>query len=208
MMKKPKDTTPMITKSSLKSKRGWTDKLLKMFLPDPDLVKANPHYKSGPKMQLFNLARIEAIEKTKEFKAQQEITAKRKQAAEKAVETKWEQLWDYLSDIEIDVPVLDRAELVELACDHYKVMQSWREAEGRYTCDLMATADSEPRFLERICVNYLRHCLTKYEAHLDAMSGKVGFDVGYEIVRRRVFSAISEKYGWLADECERQEKAK
>ena len=158
-MKKPKDTTPMITKSRLKSERGWTDRLLKMFLPRPDLVKPNPNYMSGPPMQLFDLARVEAIEMAEEFKAQREKTAKRKAAAERAVETKWEKMQQYLDTIEIEVPMLDRANLIEKACRHYNDLQDWRAAEGRHASEMKATADSDSKFLERICVNYLRHCL-------------------------------------------------
>ena len=100
----------------------------------------------------------------------------------------------------------DRAALVDRACRHYNDMQDWRAAEGRYTSDLGATTDSDPKFLERICVNYLRHCLTKYEDHLDAMSGKVGFNGCYEEVRRKVFAEIAAKYEWLAEECKRQQE--
>ena len=77
--------------------------------------------------------------------------------------------------------------------------------EGRSTSGKEATDDSDPKFLERICVNYLRHCLTKYEDHLDRMSGKVGFGEGYEEIRRKIFAKISERYEWLADECKRQQ---
>jgi hypothetical protein len=205
-MKKPKDTTPMITKSRLKSERGWTDKLLKMFLPNPELEKPNPNYRSGPPMQLFSLERIEAIEQTEEYKTQRGITAKRKEAAERAVETKWEKTQQYLDAIEIKIPILDRAKLVERACRHYNNMQDWRAAEGRYTPDLRATPDSDAKFLERICVNYLRHCHTKYEDHLAEMSGKVGVDGGYEEVRHKVFAEIAVKYEWLAEECRRQQE--
>jgi len=205
-MKKPKDATPMITKFRLKSERGWTDNLFKIFLRSPDLVKPNPNHRSGPPMQLFNLERIEAIEKTEEFKAQREITAKRKEAAERAVETKWEMMQQYLDAIEIRIPILDRAELIERACEHYNDMQDWRAVEGRSTSGLKATDDSDPKFLERICVNYLRHCLTNYEDHLDEMSGKVGFSQGYREVRCRIFSEISKSYEWLAEECKWQQE--
>jgi hypothetical protein len=157
-------------------------------------------------MQLFNIDRIEAIEQTEDFKARQVGAVKRQEAAMLAVETKRRQLRDYLETITIKVPALPRQRLIEQACDHYNAMQDWRAAEGRPTSELLATADSDSEFLERICVNYLRHCLTKYEDHLNAMSGKVGFGEGYEEVRRRIFAAISEKHDWLADECRRQQE--
>lgn len=195
----------MITKSRLKSERGWTDKLIKEFLPAPDLTQPNPHYKSGPRMMLFNMDRIETIEQTDKFKEQQESASKRKEAAKKAVETKLQQLREWLNTVQIHVPVLDRAKLIKQACDHYNDMQEWREDNGRTTCGMKATADSDQKFLERICVNYLRHCLTKYEKHLDDMSGNVGFGEGYEEIRCKIFSKISENYLWLADECKRQQ---
>jgi hypothetical protein len=206
-MKTMAEKIPMITKSRLKSERGWTDKLIKEFLPAPDLTKPNPNYKSGPPMLLFAIDRIEKIEQTEEFKAQQPDTEKRKAAAKKAVETKLQQLWKWLDTVEIRVPVFDKSKLIKRACDHYNDMQEEREFEGRSTCGMTATADSDPKFLERICVNYLRHCLTKYEEHLDEMSGKVGFGDGYEEIRRKIFSKISENYHWLTDECKRQQEA-
>ena len=206
-MKTNAEKIPMITKSRLKSERGWTDKLIKEFLPTPDLTKPNPNYKSGPPMLLFAIDRIEKIEQTEEFKAKQPDTEKRKAAAKKAVETKLQQLWEWLDTVEIHVPAFDKSKLIKRACDHYNDMQEEREFEGRSTCGMTPTADSDPKFLERICVNYLRHCLTKYEEHLDEMSGKVGFGEGYEEIRRKIFSKISENYHWLADECKRQQEA-
>jgi len=195
----------MVTKSRLKSERGWTDKLLKAFLPEPDLVKPNPNYKSGPPMQLFEEARIERIENTSQFKKQFNATIGRKQAARKAVATKMEQLRKYLEAVEISLPALPRDDLIDKACRHYNDIQWQREAEGRKTCGLLATKDSDRVFLDRICVNYLRHCLTRYESHLDKMSGKVGFGEGYREIRHKIFSKISGEYQWLASECKRQE---
>lgn len=196
---------PMMTRARLKSERGWTDKLIKIFLPEPDLTRPNPNYKSGPPMLLFSIARIEAIEHTDEFKMQQECAAKRKEIAKKGVSTKLQQLREWVNTVEIDVPVFEKEELIKWACDHYNEMQVEREFEGRPTCGMMAATDSDPKFLERICVNFLRHCLTKYEEHLDEISGKVGFIYGYQEIRRKILFKISKSYQWLADECKRQQ---
>jgi hypothetical protein len=156
-------------------------------------------------MLLFAVEKIDAIEQTDEFKTQQVDTAKRKEAAKKAVDTKLEQLRKWLNAVQIHVPVFTKDKIIERACKHYNEMQEDREDEGLSTSGMKATANSDPKFLERICVNYLRHCLTKYEDHLDEMSGKVGFGEGYEEIRRKIFSKISERYGWLANECKRQQ---
>ena len=202
---KTEEKTPMITKSRLKSERGWTDKLLKTFLPAPDLTKPNLHYKSGPPMLLFAIEKIDAIEQTEEFKKAVAETAKRKEGAKKAVETKLGQLRNWLNAVQVDISDFDRDKLIERACKHYNEMQKDRMDEWQDVYGKEATADSDPKFLERICVNYLRHRLTRYEQLLDEMSGKVGFAEGYKEIRRKIFAKISERHEWLADECKRQQ---
>jgi len=64
--KETKERIPMITKTRLKSERGWTDKLLKIFLPEPDLKRPNPNYRSAAPMLLFDLDKVKTIEKTEE----------------------------------------------------------------------------------------------------------------------------------------------
>jgi hypothetical protein len=206
---KMQEKMPMITKSRLKSERGWTDKLIKEFLSVPDLTKPNPNYKSGPPMLLFDTDRIEKIEQTEEFKAQKPDTEKRKKrqaSAKKAVETKMQRMREWLNTVEIHVPVFDKSELINRACSNYNTFLRLPPSTD-YDCDyyVTATADSDPEFLDRICVNYLRHRLTKYEKYLDEMSGKVGFEEGYKEIRRKILSKISENYHWLADECKRQQ---
>ena len=193
-----------LTKSRLKVERGWTNKLMKNFLPEPDETKLNPHYKSGPPMLLFKIQTIQEIEQTESFQKAKHKTEKRKRAAQKAVEKKRDKLNDYLGTLKIEVPIYSKTNLVSLACKHYNEIQQQREAEGLATCGLIATPASDPQFLRRICVNYLRHCLTSYEVYLDKISGKVGFAEGYETIRRIIFDQIAVGYPWLAEECKRQ----
>jgi len=205
-MKDKPDFVPMLTRAKLKAEHGWTDKLIKEFLPkEPDLVRPNPNYKAGPPMLLFKKERIKEIERTESFKERLAGTATSKAAAKKAVETKLGRLRKYLEGVNISVPVLPREKLIGQACRHYNDMQFDREMEGRSTSGMEADKDSDTIFLARICVNYLRHCLTSYERHLDGMSGKVGFAEGYFEIRKKIFSEISKRYDWLAKECARQE---
>ena len=194
---------PMITRAALKRDRGWTDKMLGAFLPAPDLVTKNPNYKSGPPMLLFEVAKIEAIESSDNFKAAMASSAGRKAGAKKAIETKTQKMREWLSSLVITVPVLERGDLINRACQSYNRMQNERAMEGRDYNDPV-DEDSDAKFLERITVNYLRHRLTRYERHLDTMSGKVGFDEGYCELRRKIFDAIGESYEWLRAECVRQ----
>jgi hypothetical protein len=76
-----------LTTPSLKG-RGWTAKLIDRFLPAPDALMANYHHRSGPKIKLFRVERVEGVEASPEFVAALESSRGRKAAAARAVETK------------------------------------------------------------------------------------------------------------------------
>jgi len=86
------------------------------------------------------------------------------------------------------------------ACAHYNALQL---ARGNYDYD-QATPDSDPAFLERIAVNYLRHELSDYEPELAKLFGQVGRADASSVVRKRVYNAIADAYPDLASECSRQ----
>lgn len=56
----------LITKSIVLA-RGWTKKLMHIFLHAPDEQKTNPHYRRAGKMQLFSFERVLRMEQTPEF---------------------------------------------------------------------------------------------------------------------------------------------
>jgi hypothetical protein len=193
----------MITTSSLKE-RGWTQSLINKFLSQPDLLKINPYYKCAAPMKLYKLDRITCVEESKEFKCQTIIVAKRKESSLKAIKTKLDKMKNYLNAININLPQLSKEELLKRACFHYNNMQQQREINGLSHSEIPATKNSDTSFLDRICVNYLRHCLTSYEKELDAIYGKVGFIDGYLEIRDKIFEEIAKKYTWLLEECKRQ----
>jgi hypothetical protein len=68
MKKEKRLEEKMITKASLEE-RGWTEKLINIFLPVPDFEKPNPMCRNaGAPMKLFILTKVEALEETEEFK--------------------------------------------------------------------------------------------------------------------------------------------
>jgi hypothetical protein len=148
-------------------------------------------------MRLYWHAGVESAEASVEFQEMQAKRQPRRDAAQRALETKRQTIADYVENLEISVPCLSRKELIERACNSYNAN---REGGSR------AVPDAEPAFLERICVNYLRHCLTEYERHLEEIAGKVGTREAYLEVKSKVLDAIAAEYDWLADECRRQEK--
>lgn len=185
--------------------RGWTDALIRRFLGEPDATRENPRYKSAAPVRLYLRDRVEATEATAEFRAAVATGSNRRAGARKAIETKMERLRAELAAVRIEVPALDRGVLFRRACAHYNRRREDRAIErGEELEGSMATEDSDPAFLERIAVNYLRHRLTSYDARLEEIAGKVGARDGRGEIARRVFLAIEEAYPWLALECRRQ----
>jgi hypothetical protein len=48
-------------KSGLK-RRGWTDRQIAQYLPEPDGTEPNPHHPGGKPMGLYCIRRVEALE--------------------------------------------------------------------------------------------------------------------------------------------------
>jgi len=153
-------------------------------------------YRNAPSMSLYKLSRIEEIENGEEYKEYLEKIKNRREGAKKANTTKLNKLLEYVENIKITLPKISKEKLVKNACKNYN--------DWNYDKEEKATKDSDRLFLDRICVNYLRHQLTEYEEELDNIFGKVGTYMGYEMIRDKVFSKIAKNYPWLKEECERQ----
>ena len=195
--------------------RGWTDGLIKRLLGEPDKLSPNPHYRSGPKMVLYLLSRVESIE----AKHQEVLDdagqkrARRHDAAQKAVKTK--RLRTKQKSLAAIKPLerLPLPELVQCACDSYNKLPLRRKTRQRddweddwdYREKKEASPDSDRLFLDRICVNYLRHVILDYDVAIDQTEMVGGREV-YQPVRRKVFVEIARAYTELAEECRRQEE--
>ena len=189
-----------LTKAGLKE-RGWTDALIRDFLKEPDQTKRNPHCSSAPPMCLYKVSRVGAVEATDEFAQRMARTQSRretaKKAAKKGLRTKRKETRKLAMDMP-PVPRLDRDELIKRACKHYNKHWELRNP------DKYATSSNTPEFLNRICVNYLRHGVSEYDERLGMMYGRVGGKEMYHPIRQKVLRAIADAYPYLAAECYRQ----
>ena len=191
MSDKPKQQ--YITPAGLKA-RGWTDGMIKKFLGEPDATRDNPHFKCAAPMRLYELKRVERVEKRKTFIAEKEASAVRKQSAAKGVATKREKAMQYASTVGIHVPQMDYDKLVKQACKSYN---QWNEYDRRgYYNDnfIPASVDSDPDFLRRIITNYLRHECTSYEQELYTLYGKTGVSEAHDILQQRINAEIRRVY--------------
>lgn len=199
-----KDT--LLTKSKIKE-RGWTEGLIEKFLPNPDSLCTNPVFKCASPMKLYYLLKVEKIEKSKRFLELKNSLSSRKSGAKKAAETKRIKTQKYVDSLNIEVEKFSRHDLIENACDQYNAYKEYIQSERSEWFDFEpASSRSDQSFLNRICVNFLRHQATKYEQCLDDTKGKVGTNKAYFEIKIKVLNAIAKEYPWLEHECSRQEK--
>lgn len=186
-----------ITPSGLKA-RGWTDRMIKQFLGDPDELKTNPYYKSAAPMRLYSMKRVEKVEKSKAFIKAKELSAKRKESAAKGVTTKREKAIEYAKSVKIVVPAMNFDTLLKHACRHYN---DWNECDrnGFTKLDFIPAhpQHSDPDFLHRITINYLRHECTSYDEEMNNLFGKTGIADAHAILQKRINKEILATYPQL-----------
>jgi hypothetical protein len=191
-------------KSHLKT-RGWSDRLIKSLLGEPNDTRTNPHLRSGPPICLYLKTRVHRAEKRKAFKDSQVGRGQRQEAAARAVGTKKRKLREAFDAITVVVPVLGWATLTERAIAHYNGRLRWDRIKDDYL-PTAASAHSDEWFLNRIRVNFLRHELTSYERILRGIAGRGGVDEAYGDVNSKALDAIADAYPDLADECNWQKE--
>jgi len=194
---------PNVTVQDLKE-RGWTDSIIRDYLGAPDLTKPNTTYKSAAPMRLYDLARAEAVEATNDWTDLMEKTARRKASGLKAAATKHAHMSARLAAMVITVPSMPLSDVIVEACDSYNWHQNQKLRERRYYDYDDASPSSDPAFLLRITVNFLRHEMSQYDVELAHTYGKVGVRMAYAQINRKVYDAIAAAYPDLADECVRQ----
>lgn len=196
----------MVTPTRLKSERFWTDTLIRRYLGEPDDLVKNPHYRSGPPMALYDLARVIACEQQPAVAAALQRVAERRpqrqRVAQDIAQRKRQAVLDWVHSLSIQLPALSHDQLIRQACHHYNAL--W---EDRGRDDKWATPSDDPAFLARITVNYLRHACSPYEDHLDDLFGQIGATEGRPLLKQRVLTAIARQYPDLAQECRRQQRA-
>ncbi|CAG7637638.1 hypothetical protein SIM91_05715 [Rhodococcus opacus] len=103
--------------------------------------------------------------------------------------------------IRVDVQVVQLAApvLIRRAIAHYNA----RLAPGKRPAE---TTSSEA-FLKRLCVNWLRHTGSNYDAHRNGVRTSGGqrlSETAGSVIKKRVLVEIVRVYPWLADEARRQ----
>lgn len=185
------DRESLFSKPDLRE-RGWTDGLMRRFLPPPDDLRDNPYYtNAGSPMSLWLRDRVQEIEATDERKAAREKSARRQSGAKDAVMTKTANLAALAVAVKITVERVSRKRIEEMSKLTYmgNYNGAWREYPG---------------FDDRAAVNCIRHNFTEYDDALRLLVGKVGKDHAYTLLKNRVLDEIARVYPEYAEECAAQ----
>ncbi len=176
--------------------RGWTPALIDRHLGEPDKTKRNPFSKRNPPMRLWLMTRVEEAETLHGIRPREKSPA-RSAAMKASAQKRAEEMLREIEALPIEVPDLEPEELLKRAVTHYNERRRWDDAP--------ATTGSDPDFLARIQINYLRHAMTDYDTLLDERAGKVGIRMGgHARIFRRVMDAIQARYPHLWQACETQ----
>jgi hypothetical protein len=190
--------------------RGWTAGMVRQLLGEPDVFRANPHFGSSPPTRLYCVERVEAAERCEAFRAVAAAAARRSAAARAAAQRRRREVLARITAEPIDVPRLTPQGLTVLAVEHRKRRNEERAHERsgpqpQPQPPAPETVESaDPAALDRWKVDYLRHRLTRYDELLNGLYGSTGRAAAEELLRRRLYAAITEAYPLLAQECERR----
>ena len=179
--------------------RGWTQSKINSWLKEPDATIANPIYRSASPSKLFLIARVKRQEKNKRFIEWIDKSKSKRQKLSKTLKevnaNKRRELIMYINSLNITIPKMSYSKLTKLAIEHYNDL--WH-SRGRY--EKVATALDDRAFLNRICINMLRHEQEIYEEELYNLFGKIGKEEGYLILKEKVNSEICKIYPLLFEE--------
>jgi hypothetical protein len=190
--------------------RGWTPALIASYLGEPDGTRRNPRYRSAAPMRLYREDRVVEAEATPHWQAAAARAKVRSQAAHAVADRKRAALLRQVAELPITVRRLPQEKVAPRAITAYN---QWRGMladdsfyrQERYGDFTPASAQSDPAFLERIVVNFLRHRLTFYEEQIEDLCGQVGVDEAIALLRTRIYQEIARVYPrYAAVECDRQ----
>ncbi|WP_327404858.1 hypothetical protein OG194_35490 [Streptomyces sp. NBC_01288] len=178
--------------------RGWTAGMVRQLLGEPDLLRVNPQVRAAPRIRLYCVERVEAAERSEEFRAVSAAAARRSATARIAARRRRREVLARIAAEPIDVPLLAPRTLATLAVEH----RDRRDGERAY--ERLVLPPEGAVVPDRWKVDYLMHRLARYDELLHGLHGGAGRATAEELLRRRIYAAITEAYPLLARECQRR----
>lgn len=179
--------------------RGWTKAIVKKFYPNHE----EHWYKSDKVCYLYCLSIVKRIEDSEEFKKAIEKSVVRRNAAQKAKETRNNKSVELIEQMEIFVPTVPLDKLKRDAIEAWENWNKWKEMEGRRVEGTKWTFGLNTEDTKRITCNYIRHELTDYDESLAELLNNFNKNEIYYPLHEKYLEAIYQKYPKLKpkDEC-------
>lgn len=114
--------------------RGWTGGIVRRLLGAPDRLSVNPRFRSAPHTRLYRTERVEAAERSEEFREVAESAVRRSDAVRAELERRREAVLERIRTEPIDVPRLDPGKLA-LRTVEYRARREaeWGQRSGGVT---------------------------------------------------------------------------
>ena len=192
MEHQPDASSSRLTVAELKQSFGWTDRLIRKVLGDPDDVRRG----TRQKVRLYARDRVEAAMARKDVREQLEHAARsretRSAAARKAANRRKEALIRWVKIVGIEwMPHTPRTAQRAIRAGMKQRVEE-RALRGSFGDPLGPVEDPERR--KALARAYLRHHCTNYEQIYSELVGKAGHDRAYVLLRRRVDAMVVQRF--------------
>lgn len=163
--------------------RGWTERLVLLYLPQPDRTVPNPHRKSGAPKRLYLVSNVERVEREEpEFQEDRSRSASYAGRLKVQSEAKRLQLEALVRQIPLPPFELRLEEVRRLAQERQFADPVLRE-----------------RSVERVAVDVLIDTMKSLDWHLDEFMWHSGIREARKLLRRRMLAHIIDNYPALAE---------
>jgi hypothetical protein len=186
-----------LTKSEITRKPEWTTTLVESFLGAPDKLH-KMHGRTHPAC-LYLADRVAQVESLDAFKKAVDKSTPRRVSAKIAADRKREMLLKQVAELPIKIKQnCSLTSVINQAISDYNRWNYLSIVDGDIE---KATVNSDPQFLNRITVNYIRHSCMDYDRNLEELLGKTGVTNAVNLLRKRIYDVISNAYKSLEQEC-------
>ena len=206
------DATKYIPRSTLKREHGFSDRLIRELLGDPDGYEPNPVNPRFAPVPVYALERVQKAKRRVAWKRYQPTRERLAEAAQKRQAKKREETKEWAETVPIHWRKKTPKDAAAAINSGYYSRVAWNQKNAPEYGDFyeedwreIGPIEEIPQdVLRRWAVNFLRHKKLAYESRLRETKGKTGKDAAYYVLKRRCLAMIAERYPEFAEECEAQ----
>jgi len=193
----------LLSRTDLRA-RGWTATGIRRFLGEPDATRENNWFRTAP-MKFWTQGQVEAVESSAEWVAWLQSSRLHAEASQADAARHRTEGAAMAEAVVIEVELVDLDDARECAIWSYNERTAQKAGKYPFHTDRReASIDSDPEFLDRITVNFLRYERTSYDVTGEKLFRLVGRSQAHELLFERGLEAIEAEYPALAGECFRQ----